>query len=286
VKEGTDGNTLLDICDVEMPPMSKAFGVHPGVLADFDYDLHKGCQNDTLFVSHGGADNVNSWNWHFEGLNHSSTQNATHVYGTPGDKNITLIVSNGYCYDTSSVAISLEPKIKAAFDAPEIVCSKDEAVFTNRSTGPASNWFWDFGEGKTSDLEHPEPINYRPPVAERTYRVSLTVRNDDGCSDSAFANVIAVNNCSIAVPTAFTPNNDGRNDFLYPANAFNAENLIFRVFNRYGQLVFESRDWRRKWDGTINGNAQPSGTYVWSLSYTVRTTKTKFNLKGTTVLIR
>ncbi|MBO9571035.1 MAG: gliding motility-associated C-terminal domain-containing protein, partial [Chitinophagaceae bacterium] len=62
--------------------------------------------------------------------------------------------------------------------------------------------------------------------------------------------------------------------------------LVFRVYNRFGQIVFETRDWKRKWDGTFNGQPQPTGTYVWTLSYVLRTTGRSYVLKGTSVLIR
>lgn len=286
VKEGSDGNTLLDICGTPMVPMSKAFMAQPAVLADFNYNVFAGCKYDTLVVSHDGANDVNYWNWQFDALTFSSLQNTSNIYRTTGDKTIQLIVSNGSCKDTSVVTVSLEPKIIAKFDAPEIVCAKDKAVFTDKSTGNISNWTWNFGEGRTSISQNPAPFNYSPPPGEKVYQVSLKVDGNNGCSDTAYANVTVVSNCSIVVPSAFTPNNDGRNDFLYPSNAFNADNLIFRVYNRFGQLVFETRDWRRKWDGTLNGIPQPSGTYVWSLSYVLKATKANFNLKGTTVLIR
>ena len=94
-----------------------------------------------------------------------------------------------------------------------------------------------------------------------------------------------VDNCYIAVPTAFTPNGDGVNDYLYPMNAYKATQLLFRVFNRNGQLVFETRDWTKKWDGTFRGNPQTSNVYVWELSYTDATGKRIF-LKGPALLIR
>ncbi len=70
------------------------------------------------------------------------------------------------------------------------------------------------------------------------------------------------------MPTAFTPNNDGVNDFLYPLNGYKTADLVFRVFARSGQLVFESRSWTQKWDGKINGSPAMVGTYAWMLEYT------------------
>jgi gliding motility-associated-like protein len=88
------------------------------------------------------------------------------------------------------------------------------------------------------------------------------------------------------VPSAFTPNRDGINDYLYPLNAFKATNLSFKIFNRYGQIVFETTDWTQKWDGTIKGKNQPSGTYVWTLSYTESDTGKNVSVKGSSTLIR
>jgi len=69
-------------------------------------------------------------------------------------------------------------------------------------------------------------------------------------------------------------------------NAYKADNLEFRVYNRWGQLVFETKDWTKKWDGGINGSPQPAGVYVWMLQYVDHDSGKPFSLKGTAVLIR
>jgi gliding motility-associated-like protein len=95
-----------------------------------------------------------------------------------------------------------------------------------------------------------------------------------------------LDNCLIAVTSAFTPNGDGLNDYFWPHNALKADNLEFKVYNRWGQLVFNSSNWQQKWDGTINGIPQPPGVFVWFLSYTNRDTGKKVFQKGTVMLIR
>ena len=90
----------------------------------------------------------------------------------------------------------------------------------------------------------------------------------------------------IDVPTAFTPNNDGLNDYFRPHNALKADNYQFKVYNRWGQLIFQSANWREKWDGKINGVLQPTAVYVWMLSYIHRDTKQPVFKKGTVTLIR
>jgi gliding motility-associated-like protein len=98
--------------------------------------------------------------------------------------------------------------------------------------------------------------------------------------------VIQLRTCRIDVPTAFTPNGDGLNDFFGPLNALAAENFLFRVYNRWGGLLFETNDWTKPWDGTSNGTAQPAGNYVWTLTYRDLLTGRNVGRKGSFVLIR
>lgn len=285
VKVGSDGNSLLDDCDNNMPDGSTGFTVHQNVSAQFSYNVREGCMQDTIDFSHDGAFNTNKWNWDIDGTTFTS-QNASVIFSTGGDKPVTLTVSNDYCTDVHNETITVAPRLDAKFNSPEITCAVDEVTITDVSAGNITQWNWNFGEGNTSNKQNPEPFRYPKSPGEKTYIIKLTVSNDIGCSDTASANIVVVGNCNILVPSAFTPNNDGKNDYLFPTNAFGADNLIFRIFNRFGQLVFESRNWQQKWDGNVNGQPQGSGTYVWSLVYTLRSTGRKYNFKGTTLLVR
>ncbi len=88
------------------------------------------------------------------------------------------------------------------------------------------------------------------------------------------------------MPSAFTPNGDGMNDYLYPLNAYKALDLSFSVFNRFGQRIFFTRDWTNKWDGSFKGQGADPGTYVWMLTYIHSDTNLKVEQKGTVILIR
>jgi gliding motility-associated-like protein len=153
------------------------------------------------------------------------------------------------------------------------------------STGAISNWQWNFGNGQTSIVQNPAVVYYFLSDNTSTYTVSLKIADSTGCKDSTYHTLKAEGNCYIAVPTAFTRNGDGLNDYLYPLNAYKATNLIFHVYNRFGELIFETKDWTRKWDGTNNGIKQPTGTYIWILDYNDAGNK-KVSLRGTAVLIR
>ena len=288
LRAGSDNNTLIDECGLQTPAgATLSFQTKDTVSAQFSYTINYGCKTDTVICAHDGRNGVSQWSWTLDNNSIAvGAPNATVLYASFGEKHISLAVSNGVCRDTASVSIVLDNELKAAFEIPELLCPEDEAVFKNNSTGKIISWNWDFGNGITSTLQNPSPLHYQPESRDKYYRVQLIVQNDLNCFDTVSKQIKILYNCYIAVPSAFTPNNDGLNDFLYPLNAYKADQLIFNVYNRFGQLVFTTRDWTKKWDGRINGEAQPSGTYVWTLNYVERDTGKKVSRKGTTVLIR
>ena len=153
------------------------------------------------------------------------------------------------------------------------------------SKGEIVGWNWDFGNGQTSILPNPPTQEYFISNNVNGYPVRLSVIDTAGCADTIYRIITVADNCYIAVPSAFTPNGDGLNDYLYPLNAYKATNLLFRVYNRYGDLIFETKDWTKKWDGTYRGVPQATSVFVWTLDY-IDTGNKKISLKGTTTLIR
>ena len=101
-----------------------------------------------------------------------------------------------------------------------------------------------------------------------------------GCTHSTQKTIRIYSSCFLAVPTAFTPNGDGLNDQLYPLNAVKAEELDFRVYNRWGQLMYQTSNWKKGWDGNFKGRQQGPGAYVWFLSFVDRDSKEKKTNEG------
>ncbi len=285
---GSDGNTIIDECGQETPAGATLnFSTKDTVNADFTYAVKYGCQRDTINYFHDGRNEVNLWKWNFDNLRSSSQQNPAIIYGSFGQKQTQLIVSNGVCRDTSDIVpIFLDNELNAAFEATAIVCPNELAIFQNKSTGNIVSWQWDFGNGITANSQTPPPQAYIVPTVTRDVFPRLIVQNNYGCFDTAIQKITVTNSCYIAVPNAFTPNRDGLNDFLYPLNAYKAADLLFRVYNRVGQLIFETRDWTKKWDGRFKGQPADMGTYVWILIYTDIRTGKKYNLKGSSILIK
>ena len=283
---GLDGNTIINECGVETPPGGQLnFSTKDTVSASFNYDILYGCKIDTISLNYLPANGVNFWHWDIDPYIGSGQLNPMVQESVFGLKNVRLIVSNGFCSDTVAQIVNLDNTLKAGIQSPDYVCPKDVISFTNTTIGNVVSWSWDFGDGTSTTDKDPVPHLYPDTWTGKTYAVSLIVENNLGCFDTLNTHITKLQSCVIAVPNAFTPDGNGKNDFLYPLNGFMANDLEFRVYNRFGQLVFETKDWSRKWDGTIGGQRQPIGTYVWTLRYTDGSGKQIFN-RGTSVLVR
>ncbi|MEO6538315.1 MAG: gliding motility-associated C-terminal domain-containing protein [Ferruginibacter sp.] len=289
LKAGSDGNTLLDECNLITPAASLSFTIKDTVNADFTYAIIYGCQANTVSYSYSSANGVNSWAWNFDNTRISAVQNPIISYTSFSPANTKLTVSNGVCSDTSSATIVFANLLNADFEITSLVCPEDLATLKNTTTGEIiTNWTWTFGNGITSTLKDPPPQRFTNPVTAtvKQQAVQLIVRNNYGCQDTAIKFIRVINNCFIAVPTAFTPNGDGLNDFLYPINAYKAVNLRFSIYNRFGQQIFSTTDWTNKWDGKYKGQPADAGTYVWVLRFTNTDTNKVVEQKGTSILIR
>ena len=287
LKTGSDGNTIFDECTQQTPVGSTLnFTIKDTVSADFTFQVAAGCKMDTVHFIHDGKNGVNKWHWQLDYYGTSDLQNPVAYFEPNGKKTIQLAVSNGFCTDTAQEIISLGNELKADFETNHIICPEDSAVFQNQSIGNIISYSWDFKNGNTSTVQNPPSQKYPVSMTETDYPVTLVVKNENGCLDTAVQTIKVLQSCYIAVPNAFTPNGDGLNDYLYPLNAFKADNLEFKVYNRLGQLVFQSNDWTKKWDGTFKGEPQLADVYVWTLKYTLHDTGKEFFKKGSTVLIR
>ncbi|MEP7143061.1 MAG: gliding motility-associated C-terminal domain-containing protein, partial [Ferruginibacter sp.] len=246
LQAGTDGNTIINECSVPtVAGTFKIFNTSDTVSALFSTIVHFGCITDSIYYAHDGRNGVNSWKWSFDNNIISTAQDTILTWQTFGQKQATLIVTNGTCSDSVTSAISLNNNVTAAFESTSVVCPGDPAVFTDNSSGPVFSWSWNFGNGNFSADSVP-PNQFYPASNNNIIKdipVRLIVKNNAGCADTATKIIQVAGNCYIAIPKGFSPNNDGLNDFLYPTNAYKARDLLFRVYNRSGQLLFETRNW-------------------------------------------
>lgn len=147
----------------------------------------------------------------------------------------------------------------------------------------AFTYSWSQSTPPPSTFDNPNVQNPTvTPGITTTYTVLVT--DPAGCqaSDSVEVCVVAY----VFLPDAFSPNADDNNDFFHIINASVIDKADIKIFNRWGQLVFESTDPFFKWDGTFKGKPQEVDVYTWELTYTPANTPKIINDKGNVTLVR
>jgi len=230
----------------------------------------------------GGGTNAASTTWTF-GNGHSATSATSYAYDSIGTFTIQLIAQNaGACNlaDTFIQIVSILQIPTANFSyMPTTPQPNIPSAFTNLSLN-ASRYAWDFGDNTSSTDVN--PTHQYNKTGE--YKVCLTAYNKDNCAALACKQVPTDVQPLVGIPSAFTPNGDGENDILYVRGAA-ISTLDLKIFNRWGQLVFETTSQEKGWDGTYNGQPQPIDAYAYVLQATFIDGTGKI-LKGNITLLR
>ncbi|MFN8299634.1 MAG: gliding motility-associated C-terminal domain-containing protein [Chitinophagales bacterium] len=174
----------------------------------------------------------------------------------------------------STVAVNV-----TALQSPQITVSNDTSINLGSSvvlhaTG-GGTYVWSNGV-------HFDEITVNPQETS-TYYVTVTDINTCAANDSVVVTV-TIPDVFLLIPTAFTPNGDGHNDFFDILNRSQFTINIFHVYNRWGELVHS--DATDKWDGTFRGVEQPVGTFVFYVEATSNITNKKYTAKGNVTLLR
>ena len=106
----------------------------------------------------------------------------------------------------------------------------------------------------------------------------------NGCDSIIRTILTVIKNCEVYFPSAFTPNNDSKNDVFRILNAHNLLDYNLLIYNRWGQKVFETKDYNAGWNGIYNGVLQTIGVYVWYSTF--KLLGRNVQMKGTVLLIR
>lgn len=141
-----------------------------------------------------------------------------------------------------------------------------DLTFQNLSIN-ADTYEWDFGDGWTSTLVHPNHMYVDP----GDYVVTLIATDAKGCKDTIQKVITIQEEYYIYIPNTFTPDNgEGRINEFFEVKTINIEELKIVVFNRWGEKIFISESVNFKWDGTHSGKAVPDGTYTYKVDFVTR----------------
>ncbi len=221
-----------------------------------------------------------SYLWDFGDGTNSNEANPVHTYYQVGTFNVTLTVTGpggDQDIEIRTGIVTVHPRAEAYFTVnPPVISIPDDVFFLNLSQN-ADTYHWDFGDGQTSDEFSPyhfyETLGWHP--------VTLIANNEFNCPDTfAIEQAILGNvDSQISFPNAFTPNPNGsnggywtlddmfNNDIFFPLYK-GVEEFEMQIFNRWGELLFETTDIHQGWDGYYKGQICQQDVYVWRVSAT------------------
>lgn len=227
------------------------------------------------------------WRWKTESEVVSSMQNYQHQYINAGTKDIQLLVkSDSGCLDSiQKLAVAkIYPKPKAIFSysptAPSII--ENEVQFTDLSVNSVF-WNWSFGDGGASNEQYPSN-EYKD---TGLFNVRLEILDSNQCVGDTQLEVYIQPAFFVFTPNSFTPNGDGLNETWGPEGVL--EGVLgyeLQIFNRWGEILFESKDPSKRWDGKYQGSLVQEGHYGYRMRYTDYTRLKWYNQKGTIYLMR
>ena len=215
----------------------------------------------------------------------TNTANVTSYLWQDGSTNTQLSVNKPGLYwlqtwnacgsSRDSIIVTQKFLAKVDLGIDREICQYDTLHLKNFLDGPGYSYIWsDRSTAKTMIITGPG--KYWVDVTNNCGRVSDTIivfKKIDGCE------------CSLFMPTGFTPNRDGKNESMKPFSNCPVTGR-FSIYNRWGQLVYQTNDLQKGWDGVYNSIQQATGVYVYQVSYKYTFRPGEFVKKGTFVLIR
>ncbi|MFZ6052218.1 PKD domain-containing protein [Halocola ammonii] len=288
--------TVTDEC--ETPPVEECQQLifEEPLDVQFEADTTQGCiPLEINFTAIPSEDLWTDATWEIEPSSVYTQESPTHVFEEPGvyDVGLTLVSNLGCEYSNSySNYITAFANPTAAFNAtPQPTEIPDSEIsFTDLSIGNIVEYEWVFDTldvlGVSSEQN---PIFEFPYDVGDTYPVTLTVTDENNCTDQITRDIVVNDIFNVYVPTAFTPNGDGVNDvWRIEGTDIDPNDFRLEIYNRWGEQVFVTEDKSEYWEGEHqHGNYYvPDGVYTWRLVAHSLATSDKKELSGTVTIIR
>jgi len=249
-----------------------------------------GCAPFTVTFNNPFATGSSQCIWDFGNGLEVGGCNPTYTFNEEGCYDVTLTSSEGVCAsqvsETNIVCVE-GPPVASFYANPPIITDPTQWIqFSNNSFG-AVDYEWNFGDGQNSNLEQPQHL-YTD--INDGFIITLIASSELGCLDTAQVSIIYQEEPIVYIPNTFTPDGDQYNHVFLPVftSGYDPFNYEMLIFNRWGEIVFESRDVNVGWDGTygLNGTDAQDGAYTYKIIYKVLKTDERRLLVGHVNLIR
>lgn len=258
---------------------------------DFELEYNEVCAgNPVSFLDMSGTgdgSNIVEWTWWIDNYPASTAQNPIFRIPQAGTYDITLtVVSDKGCSNdsTAHLALSVWPLPQAGFIAEEDLYMSDPILnIYNSSSEDVTEWYYEFGDGQFATFR--EGSHLYEDYGE--FGITLFVTNVFGCKDTAIKQITVHPDMLLYIPNAFTPDGNGHNEIFIPV--YSGSEVIeysFEIFDRWGQMIFRSKDVSVGWDGFVNGMAAQDGVYNWRLRYRTDHSEETIFKQGSVTLLR
>lgn len=285
--------TISDACETNDITLNTQVFVAPLPKPSFNVVQTELCE-PAIFEIHNLTDPTmqQSYEWHYP--SNQIAHNIPEVYTTPlsaGNYGVKLIVTSPQgCIDSLSMPniLTVFPKPEANFSwSPNpVLIFNTEVFFQNLSTG-AILYEWSFVDGMPLISTQEKPTVKFPEGINSTYPVTLIVTSVDGCKDSLMLPLTVFPEVTIFAPNSFTPDNDEfNNSWNVLIDGIDVYSYHLKIYNRWGEMVFESYDLDIGWDGTYNGKPMQTGTYLWTIKAQDRFNDGKYTWNGNVNILR
>jgi gliding motility-associated-like protein len=246
--------------------------VNPMPIVSFTTNIEGGCAPVNAVFSNTTNMPGSSCQWNLgNGVTLNNCGSVAGTYNDFGCYDISLqITSSSGCQSslTQFDLVCVEPEPIANFNVTSNTLPSFNPVanFINTSIGH-NNQIWNFGDSSGGSTNSNPTHTF--PEETGSYYVTLVVSNINGCVDSISQLIIVENEVVYYVPNTFTPDGDLFNETFKPifTSGFDIYQFHLTIFNRWGEIIFESFNSDIGWDGTYGGNICPDGVYIWQITY-------------------
>jgi gliding motility-associated-like protein len=255
--------------------------VNPIPVVSFSPDVTSGCAPLTVNLTNTTPNSVDCL-WTISNgtvLTGCGTVPVTFTQGGCYDVTLTTTSNNG-CVGTLTatnlICVENDPIASFSPSSNTVTTNNTEVIFTNQSIG-ATSYYWTFGDA-TQPSTDINPTHVYPDTESGNYLVTLIAYSPLGCTETALAYINVVEELIFYVPNTFTPDDDNFNPVFQPVftSGFDPYDFTLLIFNRWGEIIFESHDASIGWNGTYGSNGEiqmcQDGTYTWKIEF-----KTKLN---------
>ncbi len=288
------GSSQITYMDENGCKTSKNIIVTPSPTTNFISDINSGCLPLQITFTNNSLPKSDSVVWDFGDGNIISLQKLNsevkHTFTKSGCFDISLVSYSNGCSNklTNTKMICTLPKAEASFDVNKSEGTTVDPIilFTNTSKN-ASLYEWSFGDNTGSELED---IIHEYAFEKGQYLVTLVAKNSQGCTDTTERVIKIIEELVFYVPNSFTPDEDNLNKVFKPVftSGYDPFNFTMFIFNRWGELVFETHDSEKGWNGNygMDGILCQDGLYIWKIHYKELNKDKEKIVTGNVILIK